>query len=847
MWNVTRRSLWSRKRRLLGACTAVIIGVGFLASTLILGDAIRGSYDILLARANDGTDVLVRNHTEVGAGEYTQRGTLGADLVDSLATVPGVASAVASIEGTAQIVGANGKPIGGQGPPTVASNWITDPEMNGYDIVEGRAPAADNEVVIDRGAAHKGSLHVGDTATILVPEPVPMTIVGIVSFGVEDNFGNTTYAGLTRTAAEELLLGESGKVSAVLLKAQPGLSESDLRDAVRRTLPPEAEALTGAELTSEQKADIGADFLDFFEMFLLAFAAVALLVATFSIHNTFSILVAQRTRESALLRALGASRRQVIGSVAAEALVLGIVASAIGLAAGLGLATGMAALMDAAGYGLPKAAVLGFSVTTVSIAMAVGVLITLLASVAPAIKASRIAPLAALRDVAVDRSGVSWRRAVTGLVVTAAGVTTVLKATSSEDGAVARAGLGALVTLVGMVVLGPVVARLATGTLGVPVALLRGSTGSLARRNAMRNPRRSAGTASALMIGTTVVALFAGVGSSVKASIDDVIGSSFAGDLVVEQDGFSGALLSPELAPALRELPEVAASTGLSDAPMVLDGRNEAPTAANPAELAAVLDLDVVAGSVATMRADGLALSEKYAAAHHFTIGTVVPVAFADGSTQLLNVQAIYAVRNIVGDLLIDVEVWRPHQGSGGDVAVLIDLKPGVDATAGRAAVQAVTSQYHAPDPQDAAEFRASTNAEVDQMLGIVYGMLGLAILIAVLGIGNTLSLSIHERTRELGLLRAVGQSRRRLRSTVRWESVIIAVFGTVGGLGLGTFLGWGLMRAVAAQEDMGMYRAPVTSLGVIFVLAAIAGVLAARRPARRAARLDILTAIAQA
>ena len=855
MFRATLNSIWSRKRRLLGASTAVVIGVAFLVATLVLGDSMRSGFDTFFTNAYAGTDVVVRNSSDLGADEWSQSGTLDASLVDTIAALPGVARAEPGIEGVAQIVGADGDPIGGEGPPTFGANWIDEsdslapgePGFNGYSIVDGRAPTATNEVVIDRGSADAGELHVGDTATILTPDPVSVDIVGIAAFGEDDNIGGSSFVGFTFSDAQRLLLTEPGTITNIQIAAVDGVTPEQLRADVLAELPPEGEALTRYELIAENNQAINDDFLGFFEAFLLAFAIVALLVAAFSIHNTFSILVAQRTRESALMRALGASRRQVIGAVTIESFVVGALASAIGVGAGVGLAAGLKALMDAAGFGLPGAIGLDVATDTIVIAMIVGVVVTLFASVAPAVKASRIAPLAALRDIAVDRSGSSWSRTIAGAVFTAGGIATVLSATSAGDGALARAGLGALVTLVGAVILGPVVATVATSVLGAPVALTRGHAGSLARRNAMRNPRRSAGTASALMIGTAVVALFATFGSSVKASFDDIVASSFSNELVIAQDGFSGAPLSPDLAPAVAALPEVSGAVALANAPIDLGGVEELAIAADLVGVAAVSELDVSQGSFDEIGETGFAVTTDYARDRQWTLGADVPVSFADGATTTLTLQAVFDNSNAIGEVLIPSAVWQPHQGRSGDTGILIALTDGVSVSDGKAAVQAVADRFGRPDVQDRDEFVDSNTAEIDQMLGLIYGLLGLAILIAVLGIANTLSLSIHERTRELGLLRAVGQSRAQLRSTVRWESVILSVFGTVGGVGLGTFLGWGVMRAMKVQEGFGTFALPVPSLVVVLVLALFAGVVAAIRPARRAAKLDILAAIAAA
>ncbi len=427
MLNTVLAGLWARKRRLLGTVTAVVLGVAFLTATLVMGDTMRAGFSNAFAAANAGTDVIVRSSSEIGSDDESIRDQVDGSVVERVAAVDGVARAVPQIEGTGTILDADGDVIGGEGPPTVATNWIDDPDLNAYRIAEGRAPVAPDEVVIDRRSAQLGDLAVGDRTTILAPSPVEVTISGIVTFGDEDSLGPTTYTAFTLEAAQQLFAHRPGAISAVLVAAEDGVSQETLRDEISELMPARIEALTQSELIAEQEADIQSDFLGMFETMLLAFAGIALVVATFSIHNTFAILVAQRSRESALLRAIGASRRQVVTAVAAEALAVGILASLIGIAAGLGLALAAKALLIDSGLELPTADLV-ITQGTVIVAAAVGVLTTLFASLTPAIKASRIAPLAALRDVAVDRSATSRWRALTGTVIAAGGIVAVISA-----------------------------------------------------------------------------------------------------------------------------------------------------------------------------------------------------------------------------------------------------------------------------------------------------------------------------------------------------------------------------------------------------------------------------------
>jgi putative ABC transport system permease protein len=851
MGTVMFKGLLAHKRRLVGTFLAVFLGVAFLAGTLVLGDTLRGNFDDLFTEANAGTDVVVRHESRLSTdpGEPdSQRGLIDASAVDTVRGVDGVAAAAPTVEGFGQIVGKNGDKLGGNGPPTLAGNWIENEDLNPYQLVEGRAPRADNEVVINRGAADDGDLKLGDTTTVQTPEPVPVTIVGIATFGSSDGAGASTFTAFDLESAQKHLIDRTDQVGGIAVKADEGVSEDELLNRVQRVLPADAEAITGSELTNENTTDINEEFLDLFTTFLTVFAGVALLVATFSIYNTFSIIVAQRTRESALLRAIGAGRGQILASVVVEALLVGVVASAIGIIGGLGIAGLLKGMFDAFGFSLPAGGLV-FNASVAVIGMIVGVVVTLVAGVAPAIKASRVAPLAAIRDVSVERTTASPVRAVIGVALTAIGVAVVLAAVASGgDSVLALAGLGALLTIGGVVVFGPVVARPASGVIGAPLRWVRGVTGSLARQNAMRNPRRTSGTAAALMVGVGVVTLFTIFAASLKTAIDDSVTQSFRGDLVISEGGFGGGGISPQLASDIDQLPEVQTATGLGRGRALVGTGTENVTIAEPARLNRLVDLDVTAGSVRTLGPQELAVSERIADDEGWKQGTKVPVTFSDGATTEFTVGAVYENRDIAGNFILSREAWSPHAVQDVDNTVLISLDNSVAFEDGRRAVEGTAEAYNAPDVEDREQYADSIGQFVDMMLGIVYVLLALAILIALMGIANTLSLSVYERTRELGLLRAIGESRRQLRSMIRWESVIVAVFGTVGGLGVGVFLGWALVEA--ASEGTGemiapSFTAPIGQLAVLLVVGAIAGVLAGLRPARRAAKLPVLQAVA--
>lgn len=844
LW-LTFKEMRGHGRRLAGTAVAVFLGVAFLAGTLVLGDTLRSNFDDLFVEVNAGTDVVVRNATDLGLEADEPRGLIDRSLVEEVAAVDGVAVAEPQIEGLGQLLGADGDAVGGGGPPQLAGSWTTDPDLNPYRLAEGRAPEADDEVVVNRGAADDGDLQIGDRTTVLTPEPVEVTIVGISTFGDQDGLGGVTFTAFSLDGAMSHVTKDPDAVSSIAVRATDGTSQDELVARIGQVLPDGLQAVTGSDVSTENANDINELFLDMLTTFLTAFAGIALLVATFSIYNTFSIIVAQRTRTAALLRAIGASRRQVLVSVVIETLVVGVVASLIGLAGGIGVAGLLKGLFDAAGFALPAGGIVVSSGAVIT-AIVAGLVVTLLAGIIPAVKASRVPPLAALRDVALERTSPSAPRVVAGAIFGGLGIATTAAAALSDDPSLFAVGIGAVITLVGAVVLGPVVARPVAGLLGTPLARLRGLTGSLARQNAIRNPRRTAATASALMVGVGIVTLFTVFGASLKESTAATIDRSFSGDLMISTGPF-GSSLSPELAGDVGDLPEVDRAAGLGRGNASIDDHTKQLTVADPADLAAVVDVDVSSGSLADLADDEIAISDATAGANGWAWSDTLSVTFADGAQAEFTVAATYAVSDIVGGYVMPTAAYAPHTRQPVDAMVVVDLADDTSLADGKAAVEQVAANFGGPDVEDRDEFAATMSSGADMLLTIIYALLVLAIVIALMGIANTLSLSIHERTRELGLLRAVGQTRGQMRSMVRWESVIVATFGVVGGIGLGVFLGWALVEAAGNTPGsvVSVFVLPVARLAIVVVVGAIAGVLAGLRPARRAARLDVLGAIA--
>ncbi|NGN65901.1 FtsX-like permease family protein [Streptomyces sp. A7024] len=840
---ISASSLRAHKRRFAGTFFAVLLGVSFLAGTLVMGDTLRSAFDTMFGRATSGTDAVVRSADAITTpGEsFGTREPVSAALAEKVAGIDGVAAAQPDIQGRGLLLGSDGKPIGGQGPPTLAGNWIADPQLNAYQLAEGRAPKSHGEAVINRGAAKTGDLKIGDSTVVRTPDPLKIKIVGISEFGGEDGMGQTTFTGLTRADASKYLVPKADEAASIQVRAGPGVSQQELVDALKPVLPKGVEAVTGQEITEESQEQISGQFLSMFTMMLLVFAGIALLVATFSIHNTFAIVVAQRTRENALLRALGATRRQVVGQTMVEAVAVAVVASAAGVVGGIGIAAGLGALFPAVGFPFPEGDLV-IKWLSLVLPFVVGLVVCVASALHPAVRAGRTAPLAALRETAVESAGASRTRMIVGTVLALAGVAlTVYGAASGPS--VMLTSTGAVATLAAFVVMGPVAAAYAIRTLGAP---LRRVTGRLAKQNALRSPKRTAATATALMIGVAVVSLFTVFASSLQTTMNQTVSRSFAGDVAIQASGFGAGPngLSPKLAPAVAELPEVDSALGLGKGVARIDGSGRELTVTDPARMPDVLDLGTVEGSLDGLGTTGVAVSEGEADKRGYRPGSTAEFTFTDGTKERFTVRAVYAEDGIAGDYVVTRAAWQPHQLQDSDTVVAVGFKDGVSEADGKAAVEGVAKDYGNPEVQTRDEYADSAAAGMDIMLTLVYALLALAILIALLGIANTLTLAVHERTRELGLLRAVGQTRAQLRAMVRWESLLVAAFGTAGGLGLGAFLGWALVKA-SDSAGTGAFSVPPVQLTVVALVGLLAGALAGWRPARRAARLDVLRAIA--
>ena len=846
MLRTSIKSLLAHKLRLVTTGVAVLLGVAFMSGSLVLTDTIGKTFDDLFADVTAGTDAYVRGEkvieNEFGDGS---RPRVDAALLDEVLAVDGVATAEGDIMGYTQIVGADGEAIGdpGNGAPTFGSSWTDNDDLNPFRLAEGRGPEADDEVVIDRKSAKDGDLAVGDTTTVLTQGgATEVTIVGIATFGDVDSAGGSSFVGFTERAAQELV-AEPGKFDGIAIVAEDGVSEAELRDRIAEVLPSGTEAITGAQLTKENQDDIQ-QALGFFGTFLTVFAGIALFVGSFIIYNTFSIIVAQRIKEMALLRAIGASRRQVLLSVLVEALVVGLVASVAGLLAGIGVAALLKVGLDALGFDMPSSGTVVTSGTVIA-SLVVGTGITLFAALFPAWRASRIPPIAAMRDVALERTHASVARLVIGGLVTALGALSIASGlTGDGDGALPLVGLGALLVFLGVTLLAPLFARPVTRLLGSPLPRFRGVTGGIARENAMRNPKRTSRTAAALMIGVALVGLITILSSSIKASFDKLLDEQYTGDFVIASGSFGFGGLSPELARSLKDKPELEAVAALRGVPAEFDGGNTMLFAIDAAEMSQMTDIGVVEGSLDDLDETGLAVLAEKAEEEGWTIGTTVPVTFVESGEQQLTVRVIYTEDRLAGRYFVGLPVFDEFVTDPFDQQIFVKRADDASIEEARAAIESEADAYATAEVQDREEFKEAQGAQIDQIVSLITGLLALAILIAVLGIMNTLTLSIVERTRELGLLRAVGMTRGQLRSSVRYESVIIALFGVALGLVIGVFFGWAIVQAFA-DEGFDVFQVPVGGLATITVIAVGLGVLAAVWPAWRASKMDVLKAIA--
>lgn len=643
---LARRGMLAHKRRLIGLCSAIALGVAFLVGTLVLSDTMRSSFDTIFASANAGIDAVVQGEITTSGATGTFTAPVPEDVVADLQQVDGVRTAQPAIDGFGQIVAPDGTPIGGAGPPTLAGNWVTDESLNPQRIAEGSAPAEDDQAVVDAGSARTAGIAIGDRITVLTPDPVRFTVTGFTKYGDLDSLGGTTYVGMTFAAAQEHLAAP-GELTSILLQADDGVSPEELVERVTPLLPPKTEVLTGVELTERQNEQVQSGFLSFFQIFLTVFAVIALVVSTFSIYNTFSVIAAQKTRESALLRAVGASRRQVLGSLAGESLLIGILASALGTALGVGVAAGLLRLLEALGTGLPSTG-LSISPGSLVVGFVVGILVTVVAAIWPAVRASRVAPLAALRDVEAERRGRMTVRLVGGLVLIVAGLAAVGSLAVTDGDELWRVAGGGVALFAGFILFGPVAAAPLARVVGAPLSRFRGVSGRMAQANATRNPRRTASTATALMVGVAVVSMFTIFANSMKAAISEEFVGDLEAELVLSNTNFSGAGYDPAMLTAIQDLQVVQGVSTLDTSTVLLDGASRDVTVVDVPGIQDVTDLGPV-----TLAPDELSVDADTAAELGLRTGQEMSLGLSNGRSVTAEIGPVYSANNLVSGIVV--------------------------------------------------------------------------------------------------------------------------------------------------------------------------------------------------
>jgi len=849
MWRVTLKGVVAHRLRYALTALAVLLGVAFIAGTFVLTDTMNNSFNGLYSQMYQGTAAVVRATQPFNPGTNfaNQRQLIDASLATTVARVPGVQAVALDTEGYARIVGKNGKPIGtvGNGAPTLGFGWTDVTALNPFRLLTGgQPPRSPGQVVIDEHSADVGGFKVGDTVRILTQQGSGIyTITGIVTFGSSDNLLGATTAGFDPVTAAKLL-AQPGKTDAIDVESAPGVSAATLVTRIQNAIHnPGIEVVSGASVTAEGEQAAHQD-LSIIGDFLLAFGLIALFVGAFVIFNTFSMVVAQRQRELALLRAVGASRGQVLAMVLGESVVIGLIASGAGVIAGIGLAMVLKAGMAALGISLPGSGLV-VSPRTVLFGLLAGTLVTAASAIVPARRAATIPPVAALQDAAAEPRQPSVQRSVSRLIVGMLGVVILSIGLFGHTGdRVELVGIGAAAVFIGVAVLSTFAVRPVCRVLGVPLAR-SGPAGMLGERSAIRTPARTSATAAGLMVAVAMVSMITIMASSLKASADSTITSALRADFVVAtgaQAGGSGGL-SPNLERSLAALPQVSDVAGIRSGVVKMFGTVTPVVAADPAKAAQLVDMGVTQGELATMTPTGIGVSAQVASSRHLQLGSTVAVTYPTTGTKEYTVQVIYSVRDVAGDYILPLAAAQANFPSSLDIAIMVKLAPGVTADAARPAISRVLAAYPTATLQNQDQYKASQTQSYNTLLNLVYELLALAVLIALIGIANTLALSIYERTRELGLLRAVGATRGQLRSMVRAEALVISAFGALEGLVLGAFFGWAI---VDSMHSLGVTQLafPVSQLLIVTVVAALAGLLASIAPSRRAARLNILQAV---
>ncbi|MEU9121927.1 FtsX-like permease family protein [Streptomyces sp. NPDC048506] len=855
MLRTALRNVLAHKARLMMTALAVLLGVAFVAGTLIFSDSVAEA--VKNASAKNLKDVAVsvqatnndRSAPDVVDAEKDGKRATALDdrLADRIRALPGVASVRSDVTGQATLAGTDDQPIG-NGWQNHAVNYQpgADGKDSRYPLVQGRGPANGNEIALAESTAEAAGVRIGDTVRFATDGPVlKKKLVGIVATDDPQVTAGGSLALFDTATAQQLYL-HPGQFDELIVSARPGTDERALTAKVRAVLPKDrATAASGSDLAAEQSRMI-AQQNSALSQTLLTFAGIALFVGVFIIANTFTMLISQRSREIALLRAVGASRRQVVRSVLAEAALLGLISSVVGFALGLGIAVGLRAVLDANGAGFPDGPVV-ITPATVLAALGVGVVVTVLAAWLPSRKAARIAPVEALSSVEAPPALRSLvLRNTIGAVITALGVAVMLYVSTLKSGDdLPTAMLGSMLTLTGVIVLAPLLSRPLVSLAGLVTTRLFGIGGKLAKENALRNPRRTAATGSALMIGLTLITGMTVVGHSAQLGMDKMAARGLTADYQISTSTFVG--LDPELSKNVAKVPGVEAVAPLRGAGYTTDGSGEGGfgylRGTDLTQIDKVTHLTFTQGSLDAVRAGGIAVSQKGLKDHGWHVGDTVTVRFDEKKQTRLKVAAGYEDNEVLGESFADLSLVDPYLTRHKNEQLLVKAADG-----GSPALVKKIRHALGDSPllkvQTHDDLRKENAGQIDTVVNMVYGLLGMAVIIAVVGVVNTLAMSVFERTREIGMLRAIGLARSGIKQMVRLESVVISLFGAVLGMGVGIFLAWAGGSLVGSSFPTYEMVLPWGRLGLFLLIALVVGVLAAVWPARRAARLNMLEAV---
>ncbi|MCP3938674.1 MAG: FtsX-like permease family protein [Actinomycetia bacterium] len=846
MLRITLKGIRGHFIRFLLTTLAVLLGVSFVVASAVLRDGLKGTFNQLFDEIYSDVDVEVRGVVEFSESDFEAAPLFDESLLSEIESVDGVAETASGIGFTGIIpIDPDGDPLPLQGAPILALNW-TDSQLSPVDLVDGSHPGR-GQMVMDIDTIDRHSFVIGETYEVIFPNgPTSLELSGSLRFGDSNALVGAVLVAYDLDELRELT-DTTGQLQTISVAAGEGVDPDALVERIQNVLPSNVEAVTGETVVQEGQDDFG-QIIDIIGWFFTGFALVALLVAAFLITNIFHITIGQRLRELALLRAIGATTTQIRTSVLTEALTIGLVASLLGIGGGAAFAVAVRWLMNAAGFTLPSFSVI-ISVATVITAITIGMGVTLLASLMPAFQAGRVPPAAAVQE-GFRVEGRPRARLILGAILTAIGVLLIangLLGNVSGSGIAVALGFGSTLVFIGVTTLSPLFAAPVIRTIGAPLQKLPflGVSGQLARQNSARSARSTAAAAGALMIGLALTVGASVFGESLKRTIKDILGEAISADYIAQPESFGSGGFGVGFAEQLRELDELDRVAAFRYGNIRVNGDVEGVMGTNLDQLDGMVDPGVIAGSLSDTGPGSVLIHEDEAETLAVGVGDEVTVEFASGAQAMLTVSAVYTEAQVLDShkWVIDLALWDQHFALDSDLYVMARSAAGVDAETARAAIEGAASDFPQIKIEDRSEFIASSESSVDGMLIAINVMLLFAFLIAILGIMITMTLMVFERTREIGMLRAVGMTGNQVWSMVLWEAILIAVFGALLGTVLGLGFGW---AAVSALPDsfISSFGIPWTLLPIYLVVAGIGGLFAGLFPAWRASRMNVLEAV---